>query len=127
VRARDAAAYRPQTPHFLWLWLSLPAILPARPSESSRATLLATRPGACAVTCGPSIAPHTGNSMAPEKVCATPGGDGSSCIPGCYPSGEQCHELGRLYSCSFPPTMLQQALEGQVHAVTLTPRLESTP
>ena len=57
--------------------------------------------------------PEDGNSMAPSKICGTIGGDGTTCIPGCSPVGEQCHEVGHLYSCSFPPHKLKDALEGQ--------------
>ena len=32
--------------------------------------------------------------------------DGAACIPGCYPAGRQCGELGSLTRCSSPPHAL---------------------
>lgn len=55
--------------------------------------------------------PEDGNSMG--KVCSPLGGDGSSCIPGCSPVGQQCHEVGHDWQCSFPPNRLKDALEHQ--------------
>ena len=52
-----------------------------------------------------------GNSMDPQKVCDPPGGDGFSCIPGCYPVGQQCPDLGRDWVCSYPPSQLNTALQ----------------
>lgn len=52
-----------------------------------------------------------GNSMDPAKVCETLGGDGTSCIPGCYPDGQQCADVHRDWLCSYPPTQLRHALE----------------
>jgi len=55
--------------------------------------------------------PEDCNSQA--KLCDPLGGDGSSCIPGCYPMGQQCPDLDRTYECSFPPTHLRDALMAQ--------------
>ena len=44
------------------------------------------------------------------RTCS-PLGQSPSCIPGCYPPGEQCQEVGRSWSCSFAPSHLKQALE----------------
>jgi hypothetical protein len=57
--------------------------------------------------------PEDGNSMDPNHVCEPLGGDGVSCIPGCYPVGKQCHEVGHDWSCSFPPERLKDALRHQ--------------
>jgi len=48
-----------------------------------------------------------------RKVCPTLGGD-SQCIPGCYPPGHSCIDVGHEYECSFPPQNLQQALQAQL-------------
>ena len=45
--------------------------------------------------------------------CDPQGGDGVTCIPGCYPQGEQCHEVMRSWSCSYPPERLKAALTAQ--------------
>jgi len=55
--------------------------------------------------------PEDGDSMG--KVCDPLGGDGISCIPGCYPPGQQCPEVHHAWSCSFPPTHLKEALQAQ--------------
>ena len=55
--------------------------------------------------------PEDGNSMA--KTCQTLGGDGTRCIPGCYPKGQQCPDVGHAWSCSFPPSALREALQAQ--------------
>lgn len=47
------------------------------------------------------------------KVCERRGGDGSRCIPGCSPRGQQCPDLDRTYSCSFPPSDLRGAMQAQ--------------
>ena len=57
--------------------------------------------------------PEDGNSMNPEHACTPLGGDGVNCIPGCYPKGQQCHEVGHDWVCSFPPDRLKQALISQ--------------
>jgi len=57
--------------------------------------------------------PEDGNSMA--KVCHPLGGDGVTCIPGCYPWGRQCPDVGHDWSCSFPPNQLREALTAQEH------------
>ena len=56
---------------------------------------------------------RSGNSMDPAKVCNPLGGDGVTCIPGCYPPGQQCHEVGHDWTCSFPPERLRDALSHQ--------------
>jgi hypothetical protein len=53
-----------------------------------------------------------GNSMAPQRTCETLYGD-AQCIPGCYPPGQQCSEMGRSWSCSYPPSQLSWALQAQ--------------
>jgi len=57
--------------------------------------------------------PEDGNSMDGRKICNPLGGNGASCIPGCYPKGEWCPEVGHTYSCSFPPEQLKEALQAQ--------------
>ena len=57
------------------------------------------------------VYPEDGNSLA--KKCTPLGGDGSACIPGCYPSDEQCEAVGHDYTCSFGPGYLRMALEAQ--------------
>lgn len=57
--------------------------------------------------------PEDGNSMDGSKVCSPLGGDGVSCIPGCYPQGKTCPEMGHTWSCSFPPSHLREALQAQ--------------
>jgi len=52
-----------------------------------------------------------GNSMA--TVCDPLGGDGSTCIPGCSPSGKQCQEIRSPFGCSYAPTHLKDALTDQ--------------
>ena len=54
-----------------------------------------------------------GNSMDGSKVCNPLGGDGVSCIPGCYPKGQECEDVGHAWMCSFPPSQLKQALQAQ--------------
>lgn len=59
--------------------------------------------------------PQDGNSLA--KVCAHLGGsDDGSCIPGCFPRGQQCPDYPswRWWECSFPPSMLRDAMQCQV-------------
>ena len=53
-----------------------------------------------------------GNSMA--HSCGGGYGDGVTCIPGCYPRGGQCHEVHRDWTCSWPPSMLRDALQAQL-------------
>jgi hypothetical protein len=53
-----------------------------------------------------------GNSMAHH--CDGTSGDGSTCIPGCYPASQQCHEVHKSWDCSWPPDKLQDALEAQL-------------
>ena len=48
-----------------------------------------------------------------SKKCATLHGD-SGCIPGCYPPGQSCIDVGHEYECSFPPEHLQDALQAQM-------------
>ena len=48
-----------------------------------------------------------------SRTCDPVGGDGRTCIPGCYPIGQQCQDIGRDYSCSFGPGSLRLALEAQ--------------
>ena len=57
--------------------------------------------------------PVDGNSMSEQKVCTPLGGD-DRCIPGCYPRGQQCQEVGHTWTCSYPPSMLKEALEAQL-------------
>jgi len=59
--------------------------------------------------------PEDGNSMA--KLCRPLGGDGVTCIPGCYPRGQQCADVGHAWSCSFPPTQLGACLRAQEQRV----------
>ena len=55
------------------------------------------------------IYPGDGNSMA--RTCGGGDGDGRSCIPGCAPDGEQCHQEGwDGWGCSYPPPLLEEAL-----------------
>ena len=54
-----------------------------------------------------------GNSMDGSKVCNPLGGNGVTCIPGCYPKGQECPDIGHAWSCSFPPTQLKEALQAQ--------------
>ena len=56
--------------------------------------------------------PEDGNSVA--KTCEPLGGDGASCIPGCYPAGETCPEVAHDWQCSFPPEALRDALQAQM-------------
>jgi len=67
----------------------------------------------CVCTVWESADPEDGNSMA--KVCHPLGGDGVTCIPGCYPWGRQCPDVGHDWSCSFPPNQLREALTAQEH------------
>ena len=57
--------------------------------------------------------PEDGNSMDGSKTCTHLGGDGEKCIPGCYPKGQQCQDVGHDWSCSYPPSRLKQALQAQ--------------
>ena len=50
-----------------------------------------------------------------SRTCEKLGGDGTTCIPGCYPSGQQCHEVMHDWQCSFPPEYLCDALEAQLN------------
>ena len=50
-----------------------------------------------------------GNSMA--HTCGGGYGDGETCIPGCYPTNRQCARMHRDWTCSWPPSMLREALE----------------
>lgn len=86
----------------------------------------------------PPLHVSSGNSMSDSKLCPTlygdadeMGGEGSAtCIPGCFPPGEQCADVLPDSSCfvdgvkrdhcpyvhgdrqcSYPPTQLMQALE----------------
>ena len=78
------------------------------------------RPGTGGVVLNPATTevycayPVDGNSMDENHVCTPLGGDGETCIPGCYPKGQQCHEVGHDWTCSYPPTMLKEALEAQL-------------
>lgn len=63
--------------------------------------------------CGRDSDPGDGDSMNEQKLCEPLGGDGSACIPGCSPLGQTCPEVGRDWSCSFPPSRLREALEHQ--------------
>lgn len=61
--------------------------------------------------------PVDGNSL--NHNCPTLGGDGRSCIPGCYPAGQQCQDVvdaqpWLIYAgCSYPPERLADALRKQ--------------
>ena len=57
--------------------------------------------------------PVDGNSMDPTKVCEPLGGDGVTCIPGCYAAGKQCPDMHRDWQCSYPPSELREALRVQ--------------
>ena len=49
-----------------------------------------------------------------DHVCDVLGGDGTSCIPGCFPRGQDCLTVGREWSCSYNPEDLREALAAQV-------------
>jgi len=49
-----------------------------------------------------------------SKVCSQIYGDGHSCIPGCYPKGQDCITVGHEYTCSFPPENLYDAMMAQM-------------
>ena len=49
-----------------------------------------------------------GNSMG-RPDCNGPG-DGKTCIPGCYPEGEQCPEVGHYWVCAVPPNHLADVM-----------------
>lgn len=53
-----------------------------------------------------------GNSMAHD--CGGGPGDGIGCIPGCYPDGQQCQQVGHDWNCAWPPSMLREAMEAQL-------------
>ena len=55
--------------------------------------------------------PQDGNSMHPDKACP-PGVSRTACAPGCSRRGEECAG-GQIWSCSFPPERLREALEAQ--------------
>ena len=48
------------------------------------------------------------------KTCYPLGGNGHTCIPGCYPEGQDCKSVGHPYSCSYPPDQLRDALQAQL-------------
>jgi hypothetical protein len=58
--------------------------------------------------------PSDGNSM--EKVCDPLFGDGETCIPGCYPKGQECHG-DVTWTCSYPPERLRDALQAQADRI----------
>ena len=58
--------------------------------------------------------PADGNSMA--KVCDPLFGDGDTCIPGCYPKGQEC-QGDVTWTCSYPPERLRDALQAQANRV----------
>ena len=41
-------------------------------------------------------------------------GDGVHCIPGCYPDGQQCQQVGHDWNCAWPPSMLADAMRAQL-------------
>lgn len=53
-----------------------------------------------------------GNSMGHD--CGGGYGNGVTCIPGCYPRGQQCQEVGHDWNCAWPPTRLADAMEAQL-------------
>lgn len=53
-----------------------------------------------------------GNSMA--HTCGGGYGNGKSCIPGCYPAGQQCQNVHHSWSCSWPPSHLKEAMRAQL-------------
>ena len=55
--------------------------------------------------------PKDGNSMG--RHCDGGYGDGVECIPGCYPKGEECNDVGRMWMCSYAPSALKEALQFQ--------------
>jgi hypothetical protein len=57
-----------------------------------------------------------------SKVCDTLYGDGESCIPGCFPPGQQCVPGGRSWECSFPPHQLADALRAQQASPSMSGR-----
>ena len=72
--------------------------------------------------------PEDGNSMSTDKSCSEPGGNGATCIPGCFsehssPSSWCNHGPLRadddpntwtgVWSCPFPPNELREALTVQ--------------
>jgi hypothetical protein len=57
---------------------------------------------------------NDGNSMAEERTCPTLYGDGKTCIPGCYPKGQECADVHRDWLCSFPPDRMQEAIAAQL-------------
>ena len=79
-----------------------------------RTILLVLRWITCSRLCLRLYPRHSGNSMDASKECTPLGGDGHSCIPGCSPPGQQCHELRRWWGCSFPPERLREALQAQL-------------
>jgi hypothetical protein len=56
--------------------------------------------------------PTDGDSM--SKTCPTLGGDGRTCIPGCYPPGQDCASVNRWWACSYLPAQLDKALDTQL-------------
>ena len=54
------------------------------------------------------IYPADGNSM--SHTCGGGDGDGRTCIPGCAPDGQQCHQGWSGWGCSYPPQRLEEAL-----------------
>ena len=52
------------------------------------------------------------NSLLASKTCPRLGGD-AHCIPGCFPPGRQCPDIGQDWQCSYPPTQLKAALQAQ--------------
>ena len=46
--------------------------------------------------------------------CGGGPGDGIYCIPGCYPNGQQCQQVGHDWNCAWPPSMLRDAMESQL-------------
>jgi hypothetical protein len=55
-----------------------------------------------------------GNSMDESKVCHPLGGNGRTCIPGCFLPSQQCKDADHPWTCSFPPARLKVALEAQL-------------
>jgi hypothetical protein len=55
--------------------------------------------------------PTDGDSMA--KTCETLFG-GDDCIPGCYPPGHSCIDVGHEYECSYPPENLRECMSAQM-------------
>jgi len=60
--------------------------------------------------------------MDKDKVCSPLGGDNHTCIPGCYLPRQQCVDVGHPWTCSFPPSMLKEALEAQLSHPDMTVR-----